>query len=124
MGQIQSSIGLITGVPILDTVDQLISVSAKPRDNLIGRTNQLQSEQLAVGELTASVISLQLAATNLGRASTYTQKTVSSSNPSLLTATVSGSPTKGTYQFTPLQTAQTQQYLSTCFANSYQPIGD
>ena len=124
MGQIQSSIGLITGVPILDTVDQLISVSAKPRDNLIGRTNLLQSEQLAIGELTASVISLQLAATNLGKESTYTQKTVSSSNTSLLTATVSGSPTKGTYQFTPLQTAQTQQFLSTGFANIDQPIGE
>ena len=56
MARIQSSIGLVTGIPITDTVDQLIAVSARPRDTLVGRTNKLQSEQLAIGELTAVVI--------------------------------------------------------------------
>ena len=123
MGQIQSSIGLVTGVPIIDTVDQLIAASARPRDNLIGRTNLLQSEQIAIGELTASVIGLQLAGTNLGRSETFDQKTVSSSDASLLSATISGSPPAGNYQFTPLQSSQTQQLLSGGFANSDQPIG-
>ena len=34
MGRIQSSVGLITGIPIQDTVDQLIKLAAKPRDLL------------------------------------------------------------------------------------------
>ena len=123
MGQIQSSIGLVTGVPILDTVDQLIAVSARPRDNLIGRTNLLQSEQLAIGELTAAVIGLQFAGTSLGKEATFSQKTAVSSNLSLLSANVNGSPAAGVYQFTPLQSSQTQQLLSNGFANVDQPIG-
>ena len=124
MGSIQSSIGLITGVPITDTVDQLIAVSARPRDNLVGRTNLLQSEQVAIGELTASVIALQLAGQSLGKTTTFNQKTAGSSDASLLAANVTGSPAAGTYQFTPLQVASAQQFLSSGFANTDQPIGE
>jgi len=124
MGRIQSSIGLITGVPITDTVDQLIGISARPRDALVNRTKQLQSEQVAIGELTASVIGLQFSGQSLGKTSTFQQKTASSSSPSVLSAAVSGSPAAGTYQFTPLRTAQTQQLLSSGFASTDQPLGE
>ncbi len=123
MGRIQSNIGLITGVPIVETVNQLMAVNARPRDNLIGRTNQLQSEQLAIGELTAAVIGLQLGGTNLAKATTFSQKSVSSSDSSLLSASINGTPTAGTYQFTPLRVSQTQQLLSSGFANTDQPLG-
>ena len=65
MGRIASSIGLITGIPIEDTVNQLLAVSARPRDRLIERTEQLQAQQVAVTELTASAIAVQLAIQNL-----------------------------------------------------------
>ena len=43
MSGIASSIGLITGIPIKDTVDQLISISAQPRDALVERTATLNA---------------------------------------------------------------------------------
>ncbi len=51
MGRITSSIGLITGTPIQDTVDQLINVSAVPRDRLANRNEGLRQERSAVTEL-------------------------------------------------------------------------
>ena len=56
MGQIQASVGLVTGVPIEDTINQLIAVSARPRDALAARTQGLQDEQVAITELTALLV--------------------------------------------------------------------
>ena len=42
MGRIQSSVGLITGTDIVGTVEQLIAISARPRDRLLSRTALLQ----------------------------------------------------------------------------------
>ncbi len=123
MGRIQSSIGLITGVPIDDTVNQLIAVSARPRDLLVNRTQLLQSEQSAITELTAAVLGVQLAGKNLAKTDQFSKTTASSSNSSLLAATVTGKPAVGSFQFTPLQTAQAQQLLSSGFASKDGPIG-
>jgi len=49
MGRITSNVGLITGIPITDTVDQLIAVAGAPRDILLSRTQGLQRQQLAIG---------------------------------------------------------------------------
>lgn len=124
MGRIQSSIGLITGVPITDTVDQLIAISAQPRDALQARTNLLQSEQVAIAELTAAVIAVQLTGNGLGVESIFDKTTASTSDEGLLSAAVSGSPVAGSYQFTPLQTAQTQQFLSSGLSSLDEPLGE
>ena len=80
MGRIQSSIGLITGTDILGTVDQLIAISAQPRDRLISRTETLRAQQQAVAELTASVIGVQLAGNQLAETSLFRSKKAESSN--------------------------------------------
>lgn len=123
MGRIQSSIGLITGVPIADTVEQLIALNARPRDLLVNRTQLLQSEQSAITELTAAVLGVQLAGRNLAKTDQFSKTTAASSNSSLLSATVTGKPAVGSFQFTPLQAAQAQQLLSSGFASLDGPIG-
>ena len=112
MGRIQSSIGIITGVPITQTVDQLMAISARPRDLLASRTKQLQTEQTAISESTALTLAMQLAGKSLGKESLFTATTASSSNAAALSATVTGTPAAGSYQFTPLAQAQAQQLLS------------
>jgi flagellar hook-associated protein 2 len=124
MGRIQSSVGLITGVPISDTVNQLLSISARPRDLLASRTEQLKRQQVAIGELTALVISVQLSADKLGKAETFNKTEVTSSNSEALSATVTGSPSVGTYQLTPVQLAQTHQLLSAGLSSRTDPIGE
>ncbi len=123
MGRLTSSVGLVTGIPITETVDQLLSLSARPRDILIQRTQLLQQEQVAVTELTASVIGAQFALRSLGNASLFDRRTVTSSDESLLSVTTTGTPGLGTFQFTPVRQAQSHQVLSSGFATKDQPIG-
>lgn len=122
MGRIQSSIGLITGVPITDTVDKLISLAARPRDLLIKRNAELTQQQGALAQLTALIIGVQLAGDKLGAASLFDKRTATSSNNQLLAATVTGQPPLGTQQFTPVRRAQTNQLLSSGFAAADAPL--
>jgi flagellar hook-associated protein 2 len=112
MPTIQTSTGLITGLPIADIVDQLMSVAAKPRDRLTARTDALKSEQVAISELMALSIGTQLAATKLSNSSVFQQRTATSSNVNVLSGTVTGDAVPGTYQFTPVRMAQNHQIVS------------
>lgn len=112
MATIQTSTGLITGLPIADIVDQLMSVAAQPRERLTARTDALKSEQVAIGELMALTIGTQLAATRLSNSSVYQQRTATSSNANVLAGTVTGNAVPGTYQFTPVRMAQNHQVVS------------
>ncbi|MDA1053370.1 MAG: flagellar filament capping protein FliD [Planctomycetota bacterium] len=123
MGRIQSSVGLITGIPIQDTVDQLIALSARPRDLLTRRTESLQSQQIGITELTASVIGIQLSIQGLRNSSIFDTKNVSSSNESFVSTTVTGTPAAGTYRFTPVRRAQAHQLLSQGFTSKTTALG-
>src|SRR3954470_9457255 len=107
MTRIQSSVGLVTGIPIEDTVNKLMAVAAQPRDNLTARTKDLQSEQLAVTQLSSLLVAFQFEAKQLGSTSLFQSRAATSSDPSALTVEVAGdgSPAVGNYLFTPVQTA-------------------
>src|SRR5437773_1423775 len=107
MGRITSNIGLITGIPIADTVDQLMKVAGRARDLIVARNKSLQDEGSAVAQLTAATLAVQFAAKRLASATAFDTKTVSSSNPATLSASVTGAPAAGSYQFTPVHQAQT-----------------
>ena len=123
MGRIQTNIGLITGIPITDTVDQLMALSGRPRDMLSERTQTLKSEQVAVTELSALLLTVRYMTDNLGKESLYDQRAVTSSSDSVMSAVVTGDPPKGTHQFTPIRTAQNQQLLTSGFKSGDEPIG-
>ncbi len=123
MGRIQTNIGLITGMPIGDTVDQLMALAARPRDMLINRTSVLESEQIALTGLSAALLGIKFTSDKLGGEALYNKRAVTSSNPDVLSATVIGQPPKGSYQFTPLRVVQTQQLLSSGFKTKTDPIG-
>ncbi len=123
MSRITSSIGLVTGIPIADTVEQLVAIKARPRDLLASRTNAIRSEQVAVTELAALLLAVQFTAKNLLNDSVYDARQVVSSNASLLRATVAGNPAVGSHQFTPLQKTQTHQLVSSGIASNDQPLG-
>jgi flagellar hook-associated protein 2 len=124
MGRIQTSIGLITGMPIDDTVNALIALAARPRDMLQDRTSVLKQEQLAVNELAAMLYAVRSMTDNLGKEDLYDRRSATSSDTSILAVTVNGSPPKGTYQFTPLRMVQSQQLLSSGFSGDTSPIGE
>lgn len=123
MGRIQANNGIISGIPITETVNQLMQIEARPRDLLVSRINTLQTQQVAITELTATLISVQLAARKLTDTKLFQSKNVTSSQPNLLTATANGTPSEGTYRFTPVRQATAHQLLSSGFATTDEPIG-
>ena len=126
MSSIQTNVGLITGIPIQDTVDQLIQISAIPRDNLINRTQGLASEQAAVDQLSSLVLGLQFSLSSFSSSSTFGARSASSSNSSAVGVSVAsgGSPAIGSYSFTPLQTASAHQLVSGSFDDITDAVGD
>ena len=113
MSSIQSSIGLITGINIEQTVDQLMSIAARPRTNIQQRNVGLQQEQAAVGSLAATLLNLQFT-TNSLKTDTFDSRSLSISDESVASASIrtDETPAKGSFSFTSLQTATTSQYIS------------
>jgi flagellar hook-associated protein 2 len=118
MGRIQSNIGLVSGVDIASTVDQLISISAQPRDRLQNRLKGLEAQQVAINELTALVIGVQLQTTRLGNASSLNSIQVNSSRSDILRATANGTPALGSYSIQTIRTAQASSATSAAFTSS------
>ena len=112
MGRIASSVGLITGTDIAGTVDQLIAISARPRDRLLSRINTLQQQQQAYAELTASVIGVQLAGDQLSSTSLYRSKKAESSNTEALSVDATDALASAGHLVRTLQTAATHSVNS------------
>lgn len=123
MGRIQSSTGLITGIPIEDTVKKLMAIQALPREALIARQKVAGAEQAAISDLTALSLGVQFAARRLKPAELFAQKKVLSSQPTLLTATASTAAANGQFKFVPVQLAQTHQAISAGLASRDTALG-
>ncbi len=95
MGRIQTGVGLITGTNITDTVDQLIALSAQPRETLKKKNALIQNQQVAIAELTSLTIGVKLAVQKFGSTSSFQGTAVRSSNSSALLAQRNGSPAVG-----------------------------
>jgi flagellar hook-associated protein 2 len=112
MGLIQSTVGVVSGIDYGTIVDSLIKLAQRPVTTLTTRNDTLKKEQVAVTELSAYLLTVRYTTDNLGKTEVFEKRQATSSNESALTATVTGTPAKGTYQFTPIQTARQQQLLS------------
>ncbi|MBN2296430.1 MAG: flagellar filament capping protein FliD [Pirellulales bacterium] len=123
MAQIQSNIGIITGMAIGDTVDALIALAAKPRDMLSERTQTLAEEQIAVTELSAYLYSVKLISDNLGKKDLFDAREATSSNENVIAASVSGQPPEGVYHFTSVRAVQNHQFLSGGVTSDSEPLG-
>ncbi|TWT88213.1 Flagellar hook-associated protein 2 [Pseudobythopirellula maris] len=126
MSGIQTNVGLITGIPIQETVDQLLAVSAQPKNLLTSRAADRRGEQAAVDRLSSLVLGMRFSLTKLGRDSTYTARAAASSDPTAIKASVvSGeSPKVGSYQLTPLRTASSHQLVSGSYSDLTGALGE
>ena len=124
MGRIQSDVGLVTGINITETVDKLMAINSQPRDRLVTRTDNLKKSQVAYTELTALVIGVQLATTQLGKSDNFSTLKVTSSKTDVITASASGTPAAGKTRVTSVRLAQSQQLTSSAIASKTAPIGE
>ncbi|HTU26653.1 MAG TPA: flagellar cap protein FliD N-terminal domain-containing protein, partial [Pirellulales bacterium] len=125
MATISSAIGLITGFPIQETVDKLVSLDAGPMDQLESQDTSLQAKQTAYTTLSADLLALENVTNGFDSSSLYNAQSLTSSNSSLLSAAaISGSTvTPGTYSFTPVQIAQAEQLLSNGLSSDSTALG-
>jgi flagellar hook-associated protein 2 len=125
MGRITSNIGLISGLNLKEIVDGLIDIASVPRDNLEARTKDLQNQQLAIGGLSAKLLSIQFNIGKLAGDTLYAAKKTTSSDVTALTATITNaaSAVNSTYSFTPVRTAAAQQLVSQRFASKDSSFG-
>ena len=125
MARINSSVGLVTGLNIDDTVKQLMAVAARPRDMLKTRTDSLKQEQLAFDTLGSKLLSFQFSANKLKANSVYNTRTATSSNEDLLKVSIptGGTPSVGTFQVRPVQAASAQQLVSQAFQGTNANLG-
>ena len=124
MGRLSSSIGLITGTDIVGTVDQLIAISAQPRDRLVARTERLQQQQAAFSELTALVIGVELSAKRLELPTQFQSRSATSSDSDALSITADANADIGSFTARALQLAVTHTAQSNFrSANSSAALG-
>ena len=79
MARITTSVGLATGFPIVDTVNQLIQVSARPRDQLQSQVTRFTEQKNAFTQLTVLAVALQLSGTRLNASALFNQRKATSS---------------------------------------------
>ena len=87
MAGITSSVGLASGLPTKDIIDQLMSLEAQPKTLLKNRMDAANAQRLAYTDLAARLTSIRLSATIFKKNATFEQATASSSDQSVLTAT-------------------------------------
>ncbi|MCU0711078.1 MAG: flagellar filament capping protein FliD [Pirellula sp.] len=122
MGRIQSNVGIVTGIDIQSTIEQLMTVSSRPKTLLENRVAGLKAQQIALTELTALVVGVQLQSDRLGLASNMNTTTATSSRPETATVALNGNPTPGNYSVRVLQTAQTATASSSPIASSTESL--
>ncbi|MEQ8210401.1 MAG: flagellar filament capping protein FliD [Lacipirellulaceae bacterium] len=125
MGRITSNVGLITGLPITDTVDQLMSVAGRPRDLLQARTQDLLSQQGAINTLSTRLASFEFSINKLNSLSVYQARDTVSSDEEKLTAFVpSGvTPPAGEFLLQPVRVASSHQVISDRFEDLESELG-
>ncbi|NLF29257.1 MAG: flagellar filament capping protein FliD [Planctomycetes bacterium] len=123
MSGISSSVGLVSGLPVSDLIDQLMKIESRVVEQVAARVTQTETVKTAWMGLSAGVLGTKMAALGLNNVSTFTATTAASSNESVMTATTSTGVTAGTYQFTVRRLAQNHQLISTGFADAGAPVG-
>ncbi len=118
MAGITSGVGLASGLPTKDIIDQLMSLEARPKTLLQARISTTNSQKLAYTDLAARLTSIRLSATTFKKSATFQQASATSSDQSILTATAASGASKGTFQFQVARLVSAQQSVSAGFADT------
>ncbi|MEM6755536.1 MAG: flagellar filament capping protein FliD [Planctomycetota bacterium] len=118
MGTISSSVGLISGINSAEIIDQLIAIESRPRQLVEEQNTQLTAQQTAYQTVSAQLLGLQSAASDLALITTFNQKQAVSSNESVVAVTAGQGAAVGDYQFTVSQLVSAQRVVSKGFADT------
>lgn len=110
-----TSTGLISGIDSAGLIEQLLSISARPRTLAQRRAAQLQSQQAAFLEINSRLTGLRSASQDFRTSLAFLAKTARSSNENVVTATATNAAQPGSYGVLVDRLASTQQFLTRGF---------
>lgn len=99
MSGIVSSIGLASGLPIQDIIDQLMAVEARRQQIIIQRIEGIQSTRTALAEINARLLALRSTTGQFDLLSFFRRSIATSGNTSVLTASAAEGAVSGSYGF-------------------------
>ncbi len=117
MGQISSSIGLISGINTAEVIDQLLAIEARPKQLVEQRNVQLTTQQVAFQSISAKLLAMKLSAGTFATNNIFGSTTAVSSDASVLTASSTNTAVPGSYSFTVDRLVSTQQVITGGFAD-------
>ena len=118
MGQITSSIGLVSGINTGQIIDELMKLDSQPVTLLQTRIASNNQQKSAYTDLQTQLQSLQTIGQQLQLPATFTASTAKSSDENVLTATASTGATQGTYQLQVAHLVSSQQSVSNGFTST------
>ncbi|MBN1845281.1 MAG: flagellar filament capping protein FliD [Sedimentisphaerales bacterium] len=123
MGTISSGTGLISGLDIESLITQLMAIEQRPRDLLSDRIESLTTQQTALMGLQARIMALQVSAASFNKESIFRQKSVVSSDESVLTATADRYASTGSHRFLVKRLATQHNMVSRGYASLNSSLG-
>ena len=117
MSGITSSVGLISGLPTADLINQLMAIEARPMNLVQDQVSQIQTQRTAFADLSAQLLGLRTAVRKLGEASFFQAFKATSSNSDVLTARAGQFAIPGTYSFQVHSLVATHSMIGRGFAD-------
>lgn len=124
MGSITSGVGLISGIDTASLIDSLIALESRSKTTLQRRIATLQSQQTALLDINARLLSLKTTARSFRLDNIFQSALATSSDDGILTATASAKAQPGTFNFIVKQLVTNSQKLSRGFVDfDASPVG-
>ncbi|MBK8266900.1 MAG: hypothetical protein IPK83_00775 [Planctomycetes bacterium] len=120
MSSISSGVGLISGLPINDLVNSIISAQSRPITQLQSRLGVFAGRRTGLLQISAQLLSIKTAISRFGQSSFFNSSIATSSNPTALAATANSNAAVGDYSLVIRSLATRHQLVSRGFANADQ----
>ncbi len=115
--------GLGTGIDTNSIIKQLISIDRRPQDLLKTQVTRLQAQQTAFSSVSAQLLGLQSAASNIDGLRSFDLVTTSSSDSTVATATAKTGAQVGTHSIVVNNLATAQRVSSSMQTSQTAPLG-
>lgn len=117
MSGITTGVGLFSGLPTQDIIDQLIAAQARPLELIQKRLTSVQQQRTAFLDLNARLVALKGMASTFDSSSFFHKATATSSNPEIFTATAAEDAVPGSFAFRVHSLVTSHQLISEGFAD-------
>ena len=119
-----TSLGVGSGLPVADLVEQLVNAKKAPQQNQItDQANTATTQLSGLGQVNAALSALQSAMASISDGSAFSAHSVSSSDTDILNATATGTAVGGSYKIEVTQLASALKASSGAFEKNTTTVG-